>query len=94
MRVLCDTNIISELMRPVPYPSVEQWLNNQSITLFIIFIQARQRFARFHLALQQIWSLESNMEYWTSGLEMSTPSLDFWSPIWNIGPQPPLGSTN
>lgn len=30
MRVLCDTNIVSELMRPVPHFSVEQWLNAQS----------------------------------------------------------------
>ena len=40
MNFLCDTNIISEVMKPSPHPKVEQWFDAQrSIRLSVVSVE-------------------------------------------------------
>jgi predicted nucleic acid-binding protein len=48
--ILLDTNVLSELMRPLPAPEVEQWLGEQPpASLFISAVTEAE--LRFGLAL-------------------------------------------
>ena len=54
---LCDTNVVSELMRPTPQPLVEAWLNQQNHIYFSAISVEEIRFGLVRKDLQKksIW---------------------------------------
>lgn len=54
---ICDTNVVSELMRPTPQPQVEDWLNTQTHIYFSAISVEEIRFGliRKNLQKKSIW---------------------------------------
>lgn len=54
---LCDTNVVSELMRPTPQPLVEAWLNQENHIYFSAISVEEIRFGlvRKDLQKKRIW---------------------------------------
>jgi Predicted nucleic acid-binding protein, contains PIN domain len=72
IQYLCDTNVISELMRPTPQPAVEKWLLDQGkVYLSVISIEEiRYGLERKNLAKKRIW-FEQFMPEYTEILELN-----------------------
>lgn len=54
---LCDTNVISELMRPIPYPHVKEWLDKQELVYLSTITVEEISFglARKKLLKKRVW---------------------------------------
>ena len=54
---LCDTNVVSELMRPTPQLQVEAWLNKEDLVFFSAISVEEIRFGlvRKNLLKKRIW---------------------------------------
>lgn len=79
--ILLDTNIISELMRPKPQPTVVQWLNNQdALEVYISAITIAE--IEYGLKVlpegQKRWGLKQKFD-WLIAQGFSERVLDFTS---------------